>query len=123
LTNPARLSPSTSCGSQSRALKNTEIVTRHTDLVYSSAVRQVGSPDLARDVAQSVFTDLARKAMSLARTMKGNDRLMGWLYRSTRYEALPVLRRERRRLARERLAMQALDTTSASSPRQLRLLR
>ena len=100
----------------------TEIVTRHTDLVYSSAVRQVGSPDLARDVAQSVFTDLARKAMSLARTMKENDRLMGWLYHSTRYEALPILRRERRRLARERLAMQALDTTSASSPRRLRLL-
>jgi len=57
-----------------------EIVARYTDLVYSSAVRQVGSPDLARDVAQSVFTDLARKAGSLARKLKENDTLMGWLY-------------------------------------------
>ena len=92
-----------------------EIVARYTDLVYSSAVRQVGSPDLARDVAQSVFTDLARKAGSLARKLKENDTLIGWLYRGTRYEALPILRTERRRLARERLAMQHLDTTSEPS--------
>ena len=39
-----------------------EIVTRHTDVVYSSALRQVGSPDLAQDVAQNIFGDLARKA-------------------------------------------------------------
>src|SRR5437867_8537635 len=67
----------------------TEIVARYTDLVYASALRQVGSPDLARDVAQSVFTDLARKAAWLARKMKESDRLMGWLYRGTRFEALP----------------------------------
>ena len=41
-----------------------EIVIRHTDLIYSSALRQMRSPDLAQDVAQSVFTDLARKAQS-----------------------------------------------------------
>jgi len=69
-----------------------EIVARYTDLVYSSAVRQVGSPDLARDVAQSVFIDLARKAGSLARKLKENDTLIGWLYRGTRYDALPILR-------------------------------
>jgi DNA-directed RNA polymerase specialized sigma24 family protein len=37
-----------------------EIVTRHANLVYSAALRQVNSPDLARDLAQCVFTDLAR---------------------------------------------------------------
>src|SRR5437016_4434833 len=47
-----------------------EIVVRHADLLYSSALRQIGSPDLARDVIQTVFTDLARKACSIASTMK-----------------------------------------------------
>jgi len=50
-----------------------EIVVRHTDMVYSSALRQVISPDLARDVAQSVFTDLAHKAQSLAQKLGYKD--------------------------------------------------
>ena len=43
-----------------------EIVTRHTDFVYSAALRQMESSDLAADIAQSVFVDLARKANALA---------------------------------------------------------
>ena len=43
-----------------------EVVHRHADLVYSAALRQVGSPDLAGEIAQRVFIDLARKAHSLA---------------------------------------------------------
>src|SRR6266487_3927515 len=39
-----------------------EIVSRYADVVYASAWRQADSPDLARDIAQSVFTDLARQA-------------------------------------------------------------
>ena len=43
-----------------------ELVGRHIDLVYSTALRQLGGDqELARDVAQSVFVDLARKAESL----------------------------------------------------------
>lgn len=93
-----------------------ELVTRHTDLVYSAALRQVYSPDLAGDIAQSVFTDLARKACPLAETMPAGGSLAGWLHRGTRYAALSHLRDTRCRLANERQAMEQLRTNSESTP-------
>jgi RNA polymerase sigma factor (sigma-70 family) len=93
-----------------------EIVVRHTDAVYSAALRQVISPDLARDVAQIVFADLARKAPSLARTLDARASLLGWLYRSTRFAALNQWREEHRRQARERLAMEHFDPTPDPVP-------
>ena len=83
-----------------------EIVLRYTHLVYSSALRQVGSPDLALDVAQIVFSDLARKARPLSRSHNSGNSLLGWLYRSTRFAALSQLRADRRRQVRERQAME-----------------
>ncbi|MGA2866972.1 MAG: sigma-70 family RNA polymerase sigma factor [Verrucomicrobiota bacterium] len=99
-----------------------QVVARHTDLVFAAAWRQVGSPDLAHDVAQSVFTDLVRKAPSLVRKGKASQSLAGWLYRSTRYAAQKVLRAERRRLTHERQAMERLDcATAETSPDWKRL--
>jgi RNA polymerase sigma factor (sigma-70 family) len=89
-----------------------ELISRHTGLVYSAALRQVGSPDLACDVAQSVFTDLALKAGSLAGKLRENSSLVGWLYRGTRFAARDLMRGDRRRLAHEREAMQELITNS-----------
>ena len=43
-----------------------EIVRRHLDLVFSAALRQVRSPQLAEEVAQSAFISLARAAHRLA---------------------------------------------------------
>ena len=93
-----------------------EIVNRHAGLVYSSALRQVTSPDLARDVAQAIFTDLARKAPALTGTLTENSSLLGWLYRSTRFTALNLLRDDRRRLARERQVMEHFDPASETTP-------
>jgi RNA polymerase sigma factor (sigma-70 family) len=75
-----------------------ELVRRHLDLVYSVALRQVGGDaHLAEDVAQEVFTALARKAATLA----GRPVLGGWLYRTAQFSAIDIVRAENRRRARE----------------------
>lgn len=86
----------------------TEIVARYTDLVYSAALRQVESVDLAADVAQSVFVDLARKAGAVSGRLSPAASLAGWLHRGTRFAALNQLRDLRRRAANERQAMDQL---------------
>jgi RNA polymerase sigma factor (sigma-70 family) len=93
-----------------------EIVARYTNLIYSAVLRQVGSADIAEEVAQSVFTDLARKAPSLAGKLEENATIVGWLYRSSRYAVSKHLRAEQRRHNRESQAMQELDSTSSTSP-------
>ena len=75
-----------------------ELVRRHVNLVYSAALRQVnGDAHRAQDVAQTVFTDLARKAGSLAR----RESLTGWLYTSAHFAAAKIARTENRRRDRE----------------------
>lgn len=93
-----------------------ELVMRHADFIYSAALRQVNSVDLAGDISQSVFTDLARKARPIVEKMPGEGSLAGWLHRSTRYAALNHLRDTHRRLANERQAMEQLLTDTESSP-------
>jgi RNA polymerase sigma factor (sigma-70 family) len=83
----------------------TEIVRRHLNLVYSATLRQVGEPELARDVVQLVFANLARRARSL----KPKGTLAGWLFHDAHFTSLDILRRERRRLARERHAVVMQD--------------
>lgn len=91
-----------------------ELVRRHLNLVYSVALRQVaGDTHLAEDVAQNVFTALARKAVSLA----GRPALSGWLYRSAHFAASDVVRVERRRRAREQeISAMNPSTTDATLP-------
>jgi RNA polymerase sigma factor (sigma-70 family) len=97
----------------------TELVDRHAGLVYHAALRRVGGDrQLAEDVSQKVFSDLARKAESL----QGRAALAGWLYTSTRFAASEAVRGEKRRQAREidAEAMKQLHPSSAPAWDQLR---
>src|SRR5687767_12285574 len=78
-----------------------ELVLRRFDFVYASALRQVGGDaHLAREVAQNVFMDLARKA----RALSARSNIAGWLYTSTRFAASKALRSRVRRLNHETAA-------------------
>src|SRR5271156_5607399 len=88
-----------------------ELVKRHVNLVYSAALRQVnGDAHLAQDVAQTVFTDLARKANSLSR----RETLTGWLYTSAHFAAAKIARTENRRRDREEKFMR--EPTNETAP-------
>lgn len=90
-----------------------EFVQRHVNLVYAVALRRVGGDaHLAQDVAQVVFTDLARKASSLV----GHPSLSAWLFRSARFAAAQAMRAEKRRGIRELEAyvMQELTQPTAA---------
>jgi RNA polymerase sigma factor (sigma-70 family) len=80
-----------------------ELVRRYTDLVYSVAIRLVnGDTQLAQDVTQTVFIDLAKMAGKLSPEVL----LGGWLHRHSCFVAATLLRGEKRRRIRERQALE-----------------
>jgi RNA polymerase sigma factor (sigma-70 family) len=91
-----------------------ELVRRHLDLVYAAALRQThGNVHLAHEIAQSVFTDLARKAGTLNR----RTILVGWLHTAVRFAATKAMRSAARRERHERAAATEMnDELHTSDP-------
>jgi RNA polymerase sigma factor (sigma-70 family) len=88
------------------------LISRHTNLVYSAALRLTGDLQLAEEITQVVFIILARKAASLgAKTI-----LTGWLYRTTCYVSRSALKRERRRQQHEQEAYLQSDLSNQTEP-------
>src|SRR6185503_5479736 len=94
-----------------------ELVGRYVDLVYSAALRIVGEPELARDVSQAVFLQLARKADSI----RDAAALPGWLYRVACAQAKNAVRAEHRRRRREEeaLSMAVLNAPDPEAWREI----
>ena len=90
-----------------------ELVSRHIDLVYATALRRVGGDaHLAQDVTQLVFIHLARNAWRLPSEIP----LAGWLHRHTCFTASTTVRTERRRRKREQVAVELGALTDNMEP-------
>jgi RNA polymerase sigma factor (sigma-70 family) len=83
-----------------------DVVRRHLDLVFATALRKVEDRGAAQEVAQNVFAVLARKAWRFA----PDDSLPAWLHKTALLESKSWLRGELRRRRREETAA-ALGTT------------
>jgi len=78
------------------------LVERHLDLVHSVARRVTLNDELARDVSQAVFLQLATRPEKVPQGVK----MLAWFHRTTRHKAIDFVRSENRRKRREQIASQ-----------------
>src|SRR5207237_644602 len=94
-----------------------DVVRRHLNLVYATALRTVEDHGSAQEVAQNVFAALARKAWQFA----PDDSLPAWLHRAALLESKSWLRGELGRRRREEAAADL--STTMNSPEDQAVLR
>jgi RNA polymerase sigma factor (sigma-70 family) len=86
-----------------------QLVRRHLDLVYATALRKVTDSGAAEEITQNVFHALGRKATRFA----SDTSLPAWLHRTALLESRQWLRGELRRRRREETAAHLGTTMTA----------
>ena len=94
-----------------------ELLARHLDLVFATALRGLNDTGAAQEVTQNVFIALARKAPWLG----GETSLTGWLHKTALLEVRQWWRGECRRRRREQAAVE-LGTLMKEEDPQLKAL-
>ncbi|MEY4916865.1 MAG: hypothetical protein RL616_778, partial [Verrucomicrobiota bacterium] len=87
------------------------LVTRHVNLVHSTARRFTSDDSLAEEITQAVFIILARKAGGISARVV----LTGWLYQTARLTAANALKENIRRQRREQEAYMESTLTTAET--------
>jgi RNA polymerase sigma factor (sigma-70 family) len=77
------------------------LVRQHVNLVFGTALRQVGDRGAAEEITQNVFVALARASGKLA----GHPTIAGWLHQTALNKSREWLRAELRRRRREQIAV------------------
>ena len=83
-----------------------DLVRRHIDLVFATALRKIGDAGGAEEISQNVFGVLAKKAWQFA----PDDSLPAWLHKTTLLESQAWQRGDMRHRQREQIAAE-LGTT------------
>lgn len=84
------------------------LVRQHVNLVFATALRQVGDAGAAEEIAQNVFMALAESCGKLG----SHPTIAGWLYQTTLNKSREWLRSELRRRHREQVAV-TLESANA----------
>ncbi|MCB1096416.1 MAG: sigma-70 family RNA polymerase sigma factor [Verrucomicrobiae bacterium] len=91
-----------------------DLTAKYVGLVMGVAMRRTGQHEIAEEIAQTVFTILARKAHQLT----GQSSIAGWLHRATMLESAKAMRSEyrRHRKMKKFIDQQAILQNAASVP-------
>lgn len=89
----------------------TELFTRHSDIVYRTALRTMKNPSDAEDIMQAAYI----KMMSNMHLYKGTGSVLGWMLQMVVYSCYDQLRSEKSRLNRERKIMS--ERTPMTTPK------